>query len=57
MRIGVQKKRRVPGEDLVLQKFRGDEEVVAKKAIRKSVAAIETAVTTTPDRAMNEYNG
>ncbi len=57
MRLGVQKKRRVPGEDLVLQKFRGDEEAVAKKAIRKSVAAIEATVATTPERAMNEYNG
>lgn len=57
MRIGVQKKRRVPGEDLVLQKFRGDEETVAKKAIKKSVAALETLASTTPERAMNEYNG
>ena len=56
MRIGVQKKRRVPGENLVLQKFRGDEETVAKKMIKKSVGAIETSAENNPERAMNEYN-
>lgn len=56
MRIGVQKKRRVPGEDLVLQKFRGDELVVVKKTIKKSLAAIETITASGPERAMNEFN-
>lgn len=56
MRIGVQKKRRVVGEDLVLRKFRGDEELLAKKAIKKSAAAIEAIITVGPERAMNEYN-
>ena len=56
MRIGVQKKRRIPGEDLVLQKFRGDEETVAKKMIKKSLEAIERIAAEGPERAMNEYN-
>lgn len=56
MRIGVQKKRRVPGEDLVLQKFRGDEPATVKKVIKKSLAAIETIAASGPERAMNEYN-
>ena len=56
MRIGVQKKRRVPGEDLVLQKFRSDELPIVKKVIKKSLAAIETIAASGPERAMNEYN-
>lgn len=56
MRIGVQKKKRVPGEDLVLQKFRGDEELLVKKVIKKSLQAIEDIATNGPERAMNEYN-
>ncbi len=56
MRIGVQKKRRVPGEDLVLQKFRSDELTIMKKVIKKSLAALETIVTAGPERAMNEFN-
>jgi len=56
MRIGVQKKRRVPGEDLVLQKFRGDEDAVAKKMIKKSLEAVEHIAIAGPERAMNEYN-
>lgn len=56
MRIGVQKKRRVRGEDLVLQKFRGDELPIVKKVIRKSLAAIEIIVASGPERAMTTYN-
>lgn len=56
MRIGVQKKRRVQGEDLVLQKFRSDELTMVKKIVKKSLAAIETLATADPQRAMNEYN-
>ncbi len=56
MRIGVQKKRRVPGEDLVLQKFRTNEQAIVKKIIKKSLSAIETIATLGPERAMNEYN-
>lgn len=56
MRVGVQKKRRVPGEDLVLQKFRGDELAVVKKIIKKNLAAIETIASSGPERAMNKYN-
>ena len=56
MRIGVQKKRRVPGEDLGLKKFRGDEEALAKKSIKKSVNAVEAITALGPERAMNAYN-
>ncbi len=56
MRIGVQKKRRVPGEDLVLQKFLNSEMPLMKKVIKKSLAAIETIVAVGPERAMNSYN-
>jgi PTH1 family peptidyl-tRNA hydrolase len=56
MRIGVQRKKRIPGEDLVLQKFRSDEETIAKKIIKKTVNAIETIVGEGPEKAMNEYN-
>lgn len=56
MRIGVQKKRRVPGEDLVLQKFRSAEQTIIKKIIKKSLSALETIATIGPARAMNEYN-
>lgn len=56
MRIGIQKKRRVPGEDLVLQKFRGDEQAVVKKVIKKSLRAIENIVADGPERVMNSYN-
>ena len=56
MRIGVQKKRRVPGEDLVLQKFRNDEMPLVKKVIKKSLSAIKTISVAGPEQAMNEYN-
>lgn len=56
MRTGVQKKRRIPGEDLVLQKFRGDEEAIVKKIIKKNVQAVEAIIDTGPEYAMNEYN-
>lgn len=56
MRIGIQKKKRVPGENLVLQKFRSDEMTLAKKVGKKSLQAIEDIVTNGPERAMNSYN-
>lgn len=56
MRIGVQKKKRVPGEDLVLQKFRGEEEATAKKMTRKSLDAIARIAADGVERAMNDYN-
>lgn len=56
MRIGVQKKRRVPGEDLVLQKFRGDELATVKKIMKKNLEAIEDIAANGPERAMNAYN-
>lgn len=56
MRIGVQKKRRVPGQDLVLQKFKLNEINLVRKAIRKSGMAIEAICRKGPERAMNGYN-
>lgn len=56
MRIGVQKKRRVLGENLVLQKFRGEEPTLAKKIIKKNLTAIEEILTHDPEYAMNAYN-
>lgn len=56
MRTGVQKKRRVPGEHLVLQKFRSDELGVVNRIIRKNVQAVEAIVTAGPEYAMNAYN-
>ncbi|MBI4132726.1 MAG: aminoacyl-tRNA hydrolase [Candidatus Sungbacteria bacterium] len=56
MRVGVQKKRRVPGEDLVLQKFKGDEISIVKKITKKSLTAIEAVARADSERAMNEYN-
>jgi PTH1 family peptidyl-tRNA hydrolase len=56
MRIGVQKKRRVKGQDLVLQKFRGDETALTQKVIRKSQGAIAIIAANGPEYAMNVYN-
>lgn len=56
MRIGIQKKKRVPGENLVLQKFRSDELTIMKKVVKKSLTAIETIAALGPKRAMNQYN-
>ncbi|RJQ35979.1 aminoacyl-tRNA hydrolase [Candidatus Parcubacteria bacterium] len=56
MRIGIQKKRRVPAEKLVLEKFRGNEEATAKTMVKKSIAAIEAITDMGPERAMNQYN-
>lgn len=56
MRIGVQRKRRVPGEDLVLQKFRGDEKTAVKKVVKKNLQAIEDITARGPEQAMNAFN-
>lgn len=56
MRIGIQRKKRVPGENLVLQKFRSDETTPVKKIIKKSLQAIENIAILGPERAMNELN-
>ena len=56
MRIGIQKKKRVAGEDLVLQKFRNNEETVVRKVIKKGVRAVEDIVTAGPEKAMNDFN-
>jgi len=56
MRIGIQKKRRIPGDDLVLQKFSGEEANTARKAIRKTCLTIEAICASGPEYAMNGYN-
>ena len=56
MRIGVQKKRRLRGQNLVLQKFRGDETTLTQKVIRKSLGAIAIIAANGPEYAMNVYN-
>ncbi|MDP3727342.1 MAG: aminoacyl-tRNA hydrolase [bacterium] len=56
MRIGVQKKRRVPGEDLVLQKFRGNEIAIVKKVVQKSLQAVTDIAKGDPEHAMNAFN-
>ena len=55
-RLGIAGKRDVPAEKIVLRKFTPDEQRVVKKIIKKTVSAVETAVTESPERAMNEYN-
>lgn len=55
-RIGIQKKRRVEAEKLVLQKFSADEKKIIAKVVKKTIGAIETFVVSGPDAAMNEYN-
>lgn len=56
MRIGIQKKKRVPAEDLVLQKFRSNEVPTVRLMMRKSVAALAAITRAGPAAAMNEYN-
>ncbi|MBI2055580.1 MAG: aminoacyl-tRNA hydrolase [Candidatus Sungbacteria bacterium] len=56
MRIGIQKKKRIPGEDLVLQKFRAGDRVAVKKISAESLRAIEEIAARGPERAMSKYN-
>ena len=55
-RIGVQKKKRIPADKLVLQKFSTDEKKSVAKVIKKTVDALEALVREGPEAAMNEYN-
>lgn len=55
-RLGIAGKRDIAAEKLVLRKFTPDEQRAVKKVIKKTVEAIEIAVTRSPERAMNEYN-
>ncbi|MBI2639987.1 MAG: aminoacyl-tRNA hydrolase [Candidatus Sungbacteria bacterium] len=55
-RIGIQKKRRVEAEKLVLQKFAPAEIKTAAKVIKKTLLALETLVAKGTETAMNAYN-
>ena len=55
-RIGIAGKRDVPAEKIVLRKFTPDEKKLTSKISKKTVLAIEQAITEAPDRAMNAYN-
>lgn len=56
IRIGVQKKRRVGAEKLVLQKFSPEEKKVISRVIKKTVAALQTLSDENPEKIMTEYN-
>ena len=55
-RIGIQKKRRVEAEKLVLQKFAPAEKTAVAKITRKTVDALETLIKEGPEITMNVYN-
>lgn len=55
-RIGIQKKKRVEAEKLVLQKFTPDEKRMLSKVMRKTEEALETILKDGPQAAMNTYN-
>ena len=55
-RIGIAGKRDIPAEKIVLKKFTPDEKRVTVKINKKTIKALEKALTEGPDRAMNEYN-
>ncbi len=55
-RLGIAGKRDIPAEKIVLRKLTPDEQRTVKKIIKKTIEAIETAVTENPQRAMNRYN-
>lgn len=55
-RIGIQKKKRVDAEKLVLQKFSPNEKEEIAKVIKHTVKALELFLTGGPDAAMNSYN-
>lgn len=56
LRIGIQKKKRVPAEELVLKKFTPKEMLEVKKIIKHAVGALTCLATDSPERAMSEYN-
>lgn len=55
-RIGIQKKKRVEADRLVLQKFSPEEKRAAAKIIKKTAAALSTLITEGAEKTMNEYN-
>ena len=55
-RIGIAGKRDIPAEKLVLKKITPEEQRTIKKIAKKTIEAIVTAATESPDRAMNTYN-
>lgn len=55
-RIGIAGRRDVPAEKIVLKKFTPEEMKIVKKIIKRTTAALETAITKGPQHAMNEYN-
>ena len=55
-RIGIQKKKRVEANKLVLQKFSPDEKRAAAKIVKKTLEALETLLGEGPEVAMNDYN-
>lgn len=55
-RLGIAGKRDIPAEKIVLRKFTPDEQRAVKKVIKKTVDAIEIAMATSLERAMNAYN-
>lgn len=55
-RIGIAGKRDIPAEKLVLKKFATDEARILKKITKKTIEAVKTSATESPERAMNEYH-
>ncbi|MDP3771994.1 MAG: aminoacyl-tRNA hydrolase [bacterium] len=55
-RIGIAGKRDIPADRLVLKHFTPDEVKLIKKIAKKTLVALEIAITTGGSRAMNEYN-
>ncbi len=55
-RIGIAGKRDIPAEKLVLKKFTPDDQKIAQKIIKRTIDALEQAITEGPERAMNGYN-
>ncbi len=56
LRIGIQKKKRVPAEELVLKKYTPKEMLAVKKIVKHAVGALTCVATDSPERAMSEYN-
>ena len=55
-RIGIAGKRDIPAEKLVLRKWTEQELRLVKKITRRTIEALERAITENPERAMNAYN-
>ena len=55
-RIGIGSPRNLAAEKIVLKKFTPDELNLTKKIIKRTLGALEQAITASPEIAMNEYN-